>query len=355
MYPIKDDYGTSLGDLPIKAITTELVVKILTPIWYTKPKMAERVRYVLSMVFDYARVRYKVPENPARWDDHLSVLFPRPDDVAPVQHYRALPFARAPELYARLRGRRMFARNVATLLLLLAPVRKSALIKAEWKEFDLVNRVWRVPAIRMKSHRKVKYPNDIFDMPLSETAVALLIEWKTERRSSGRYVFPGLMPDTHVAGEGINLLLRDLGDETTPHGFRAMLKSWADIRTVCEVEVKKMVLGHSLGDKTEEAYSREDWYEKRSILMDVWGEFLETGIDQPTIIGFREDARMILSRGAEPIIVPGFKRRSERLEGQIMAHDSTWPTMGHGRSRRDRQLDGRPSGLGRRGGTSASL
>jgi integrase len=311
IYPVKDDYGTSVGELPIKSITTELVLKVLEPIWEKRPRMAARVQFMLSTVLDYGKVRHGLPENLARWVGHLSVLLRNPDDIQPVTHYRSLPIPSAPDFFLDLRGRLRSASSVLALLVLLTAVRKATARKAEWSEFDFPNRRWRIPAIRMKARRKVKYPNGIFDQPLSDTAVEILTEWRNY--CPGKFVFPGRTLGTFVADRTLNNLLERLDSETSPHGLRATFRSWADTKTVCEPEVKKMALGHSVGSKTEEAYSREDWYEKRGILMDVWAEYLETGIDTPTIIGFREDARVILYRGAAPFILPGYKRRSERL------------------------------------------
>src|SRR5262249_32306129 len=62
-----------IGSLPVQAIDTTLVMKVLEPIWTTKPVTASRVRGRIEAVLDGAKVRgYRADENPARWRGHLA-------------------------------------------------------------------------------------------------------------------------------------------------------------------------------------------------------------------------------------------------------------------------------------------
>ena len=61
-----------LGSLPVAAVDTGLVMRVLEPIWLTKPETASRVRGRIESVLDLAKVRgYRDGENPARWKGHL--------------------------------------------------------------------------------------------------------------------------------------------------------------------------------------------------------------------------------------------------------------------------------------------
>jgi hypothetical protein len=63
--------------VPVQAIETGLVMKVLGPIWTAKPETAGRVRQRIEVVLDWAKVRgYREGENPARWKGHLDVLLP---------------------------------------------------------------------------------------------------------------------------------------------------------------------------------------------------------------------------------------------------------------------------------------
>jgi hypothetical protein len=84
-----------IGALPIQAIDTALVCKVLEPIWSAKPETAARVRGRIEVVIDWAKARgYRTGENPARWRGHLDKLLPGLSDLQknkPIKHHAALP------------------------------------------------------------------------------------------------------------------------------------------------------------------------------------------------------------------------------------------------------------------------
>ena len=66
-----------IGALPVQAVDTGLVLKVLEPIWTAKPETAGRVRGRIESILDFAKVRgYRDGENPARWRGHLDKLLP---------------------------------------------------------------------------------------------------------------------------------------------------------------------------------------------------------------------------------------------------------------------------------------
>src|SRR5450631_3163102 len=87
-----------IGSLPVQAIDTGLVLKVLEPIWTGKPETAGRVRGRVESILDWAKARgYRTGENPARWKGHLDQLLPARSKVRKVQHHAALPYAELPE------------------------------------------------------------------------------------------------------------------------------------------------------------------------------------------------------------------------------------------------------------------
>jgi hypothetical protein len=94
----------AIGDLPIDAIDLGLVLKVIEPIWSTKPETASRVRGRIESILDWATVRgYRTGENPARWRGHLESLLPAPAKAKRAarsangrgEHHAALPYAPA--------------------------------------------------------------------------------------------------------------------------------------------------------------------------------------------------------------------------------------------------------------------
>ena len=92
-----------IGALPVAAIDTALVLKILRPIWQEKPETASRLRGRIERIFDWATVQeYRRGDNPARWRGHLDALLPAKTKVRAVKHHPALPFVELPAFMAEL-------------------------------------------------------------------------------------------------------------------------------------------------------------------------------------------------------------------------------------------------------------
>ena len=82
-----------LGDLPVQSIDVGLVMRVLEPIWNTKPETAGRVRGRIEVILDGAKARgYRDGENPARWRGHLDKLLPARAKVRKVKHHTALQY-----------------------------------------------------------------------------------------------------------------------------------------------------------------------------------------------------------------------------------------------------------------------
>ena len=60
-----------------------------------------------------------------------------------------------------------------------------------------------------------------------------------------------------------------------PHGFRSTFRDWAAETTDYPNETVELALAHTIKNKSEAAYRRQDQLEKRAILMEDWGKLLE--------------------------------------------------------------------------------
>jgi integrase len=161
------------GALPVALVDTPLMLRVLRPIWTTKHVTARRLRGFVESVLDWATVNHyrKAEPNPARWKGHLSEILPRTDDVHLVEHRPALPYVDLPELVAGLTAR-SDSDALCLLLLILTATRVSAATGARAEEFDLANRIWTIPATRMK--RRGKRKSLPFRVPLSDAAIAIV-------------------------------------------------------------------------------------------------------------------------------------------------------------------------------------
>jgi integrase len=257
------DYAhPKLGHLPVQAIDTGMVMRALDPIWRDKTETASRVRQRIESILDWATARgYRQGENPARWRGHLENLLPRPTKMRAVQPHAALLADAIPALLEALAGRQSVSARAVELLILTA-TRSGEAINARWDEFNLAERLWTVPADRMKGGLEHR-------VPLSPQAIAVLS--RLERVSE--FVFPGQSGGSLHKNSPARLLEAIGYGGTTVHGFRATFRTWAAERTGFAPEIAEAALAHKVGTATERAYRRGDFFEKRRRLMEAWGNF----------------------------------------------------------------------------------
>ena len=259
-----------IGSLPVQAIDTALVLRVLEPVWATKPETAGRVRGRIEAILDFAKARtWREGENPARWRGHLDKLLPARGKVRKVEHHAALPYAELPGFLLALREQEGVAARALEFAVLTA-ARTGETIGARWSEIDLLDKTWTVPAARMKAGREHR-------VPLSARALAILEEMPAHRKADDGFVFAGGKPGLPLSNMAFLMLLRRMerGD-LTAHGFRATFKTWASERTAFQNEIVEAALAHVVGSKVEQAYRRGDMFEKRRRLMHQWATFCTT-------------------------------------------------------------------------------
>jgi integrase len=250
------------GSLPVQAVDVGLVMKAIEPIWVQKPETAGRVRGRIESVLDWATARgYRQGENPARWRGHLENLLPKKSKVRRVEHHAALPYAEIAAFVAELRQRDGVAARALEFAILTA-ARTGEVIGAKWDELDLGERLWTVPAERMKAGKEHR-------VPLSDAALAILEGMRKIRQ--GDHIFPGSKARRPISNMAMLMLLRRMGrGDLTAHGFRSSFRDWAAERTGFPAEVAEMALAHTVSNKVEAAYRRGDLFQKRRQLMDAW-------------------------------------------------------------------------------------
>jgi integrase len=255
------EYCRPLSDLPIQSIDTDLVLRVLVPLWTTRTQTAKRLRGRIERVLAWAKGRgLREGENPARWSGHLDEMLPRPSKVAPVRHHAAAPYPEIPALMAALRDRSSISARALEFTVLTA-ARTGEVRGAQWDELDLDRAIWIVPATRTKAGAEHR-------VPLSARAVEILRALPRE----GALVFPGTegKPFSDVA---LLSHLYALRPGTTTHGFRSSFRTWASEQTHFPHEVCEAALAHKVPDAVVRAYRRTDFFERRRKLMQAWASY----------------------------------------------------------------------------------
>jgi len=266
------------GALPVQAIDTTLVMKAVEPIWNEKPETASRVRGRIEAILDWATARgFRAGENPARWRGHLDKLLPKKTKVRRIEHHAALPYREIAAFVAELRSQEGIAARALEFAILTA-ARTGEVIGALWGELDLADRLWTIPAERMKADKEHR-------VPLSDAAIAILEDLQRVRQ--GDYVFPGGRAGRPISNMAMTMTLRRMGrGELTVHGFRSSFRDWAAERTGFPAEVAEMALAHAVSDKVEAAYRRGDLFQKRRQLMDAWARYCATPAPAGKVVSF---------------------------------------------------------------------
>lgn len=258
----------TLGKLPVSQIDTGLVLKVLEgEFWLTKTETATRVRGRMEKILDWATARgYREGPNPARWQGHLDKMLPKPSKLKNVTHHAALHFEELPAFFRKLAVDTSGAARALQLIILTA-TRTSETLNARWSEIDLTNKIWTIPADRMKAgveHR----------VPLSDAAVKII---KAQQKVAlGDFVFAGAkakMPLSNMAC--LALLRRMKRTDLTVHGFRSTFRDWAAEKTNFARDVAEMALAHTIKDNVEAAYRRGDLLDKRRVMMAQWADYCD--------------------------------------------------------------------------------
>ncbi len=253
------------GGMVVADVTTPIILNILEPIWTTKTETASRLRGRIEAILDYATAKgLREGPNPARWKGHLALTLPAKRRVSPVVHHRALEVKEMPDFYQSLKT--MDGTSARALEFLILTAARSGEVRGmEWDEVDLVNKVWSVPAERMKAKREHR-------VPLSNIAIDILKA--LERNVKSKLVFESTKAGKPLSDMALTAVMRRMKVDAVPHGMRSSFRNWSAEETSYPNEVCEMALAHTVGNAVEAAYRRGDLFEKRRQMMNDWALFL---------------------------------------------------------------------------------
>jgi len=176
---LDNDILPVLGEKLLEEITPADTAAVIEPIERRgSHNIAKKARQWLRRIFSYAIAKGLTEKNPASDLNEIAAKAPK------TKHHPYLVEADLPEFLRAVRsyhGRVITA--TAAWLVILTANRPGVVRFAEWREFDLEEAVWEIPADKMKMRR----PHLV---PLPRQAVAMLKELH-KLTGSYEYVFPG--------------------------------------------------------------------------------------------------------------------------------------------------------------------
>jgi integrase len=168
--------------------------------------------------------------------------------MAKLEHHAAMPYKQVPAFMTYLRGKNDISSRCLEFLILTA-ARTGESRGALWTEFDLANKLWVIPAQRMKAKAEHR-------VPLSDRAIEILQEMAELKTCD--YVFAGKKPNTPISDMAMLMLMRRNEQNYVTHGFRSSFRDWAAETTIHDNHVVEMALAHRISNQVEAAYRRGD-------------------------------------------------------------------------------------------------
>lgn len=273
----------ALGSRPIAEIMpAELLVVLKAIEKKGKRETAVRTRALASRIFRYGVATTRCNADPA------ALLTGALSAPIVKNHAAILDIKRLGEF---LRTAESFAGSpVVKLAIQILPhvmLRPGELRFARWKDIDLEEAIWRVPAERTKLRR----PHAV---PISMQVLELLNELKAHSIGDG-FLFPG--ERTHlkpISENAMNAAYRRMGftkDEVTSHGFRSTASTLLNESSKWQPDAIERALAHGDSDVIRGKYNRGNYWAERVPMMQWWSDYLDKVKAGGDVIPIRKEKR----------------------------------------------------------------
>ncbi|WP_409591535.1 integrase domain-containing protein [Vibrio jasicida] len=253
-----------LAETPVKDITAPLVIELLKPIEAKGSlETVKRLSQRLNEVMNFATNCGLVQANPLTG---IKAAFKKPKK----ENMAALKPAELPELMGAI-ANASIKRTTRCLLewQLHTMTRPAEASGAKWCEIDIDEKVWTIPAERMKKRREHR-------IPLTEQAIELLDVMKP---ISGHreFIFPSDRdPKKPCNSQTANMALKRMGfaGRLVSHGLRSLASTTLNEQGF-EADLIEAALAHIDDNQVRSAYNRTDYLERRVPMMCWWSEHIE--------------------------------------------------------------------------------
>lgn len=264
---LEGDIFPFIGHIPVSEINPQMILKIVRAIEERKAfDVARRAKIVCGQIF-----RFGVAVGKAERD----VTADLKDAMRPYkgEHFPSLDISELPKFLDAVEcpsSAIHYQTRLAIKFMMLTFVRTSELIQAEWDEISWDERIWSIPARKMKMKREHL-------VPLSVQSIEILEELK---RLNGhrQYIFTSeAHPRKHMSNGTILGAIKRIGykGKMSGHGFRALATTTINENLNYPMEVIDRQLAHAQ-PKLEQAYNRAKFIDKRKIMMQDYADYIES-------------------------------------------------------------------------------
>ena len=256
-----------LGNVPIDTITRRNAIEILRPLEKAKKlSTIKRICQSLNQVMEYGVDSGIINANPLT---RMINAFEKHE----VEH---MPTIR-PEMLNKLLKQLETNNNIRhkTKLLILwqlhTMARPKEVARTRWKDINIENKCWIIPATEMKRKKEHR-------IPLSNEAIEILSQVRCQSEGH-EFIFPSERnPHSHISVYTANAALkRSLGykNELVAHGLRSVASTALHEQGFDTLHIEAC-LSHSDQNETRASYNRSDFFEQKKEIMSWWSEFVST-------------------------------------------------------------------------------
>lgn len=253
---IERDAFPVLGRMRVDEIDRDCILRVLRPIWNTKPESARRLQQRLAAVFDWAIMKGYRETNPAQWRSNLAFSLPPISKVAERAHHDAPTLDEVRQAVAYCLAHPSPVSGC--LLLTIATVCRVSEARQATAE-QIAGDVWHVPGYAQKVNRGERR------VPLSALAMRAL----AMADNAHGVLFKGLRGGMVVLDAPRLKLCKVIGRPSTVHGIRSTFRDWAAANGI-DRDTAERCLSHEVGSDTERAYLRRDFLEERRAVLERW-------------------------------------------------------------------------------------
>jgi integrase len=270
LHRLEQDVFPKIGNFPIADLKSQQVLKAIQAIEERGAgEIARRSLQMCGQIFRYAIATSRCENDPT------SAL---KGALEPTQkgHYASFEIDELSEFVKALECNtaRLFIPTIhAIKLLMLTFVRTSELIEATWDEFNFTDKIWVIPASRMKMKRQ-------HIIPLSLQTLEILQEQKRFAVDLEKgFIFPSQNKPllNCMSNNTVLKALARMGykGKMTGHGFRALAMGGIKEKLGWRHEVVDRQLAHAPKDKITAAYDRAKFLDDRTIMMQQWADYID--------------------------------------------------------------------------------
>ena len=258
------------GDMPIKDITTPMVLKLCKHIQTDRMSLGARVRGICERIFTYAIGHGLMDINPA---SNIKGLLRTTKTVHQHAITSPVPFGQMLKDIDALDD--TYDRTALQLLALLF-TRSGDMVAAKWSDIDMNEGIWTL--VPQKGRGRSDMVSSL-TIPLPRQALTLL---KKQHKKTGmyEYIFHSHRETKvpHMGKHRLNYALNNIKDgyyrgKHVPHGFRASALTMLQEQLGYPNHLADAALGHSVKDVNGGAYNRAQFIDDRREMMQAYADY----------------------------------------------------------------------------------